>query len=164
MTAQLIDVVIVNPTCNDKRGRTMNFILKIASIASALAFTTILALNVNAASSNEKILERIKPTGNVCLENDDTCGTAAAAVASNGPARGGEEVYTTKCSLCHAAGVSGAPKFGSADWAERGEKGIESLLATAISGINAMPAKGLCNDCSDDELQAAIEHMINSAP
>jgi cytochrome c5 len=142
----------------------VNLIFKIASFASALALGALLSLNANALTSSEKILERIKPVGQVCLENDDSCGSATAAVVAGGPARTGEEVYTTKCSLCHSAGVSGAPKFGTADWSDRGAKGIDSLLATAIKGINAMPAKGLCMDCSDDELKAAIEHMVSSAP
>ena len=37
--------------------------------------------------------------------------------------------------------------------------GLDGLLAKAISGINAMPPKGTCADCSDDELKAAIKHM-----
>jgi len=131
---------------------------------SVLGLSLLLSLNVNANSANDKIIERIKAVGQVCLEGDDSCGGAVAAVATSGPARTNEEVYTTKCALCHAAGVSGAPKFGTADWSDRGAKGIDALLATAISGVGAMPPKGLCSDCSDDELKGAIEHMLNSAP
>lgn len=142
----------------------MNLTYKIASIVSVLGLSLLLSLNINASASNDKIIERIQAVGQVCMEGDDSCGGAVAAVATGGPARTGEAVYTAKCGLCHAAGVSGAPKFGTADWADRGAKGIDALLATAISGIGAMPAKGLCNDCSDDELKGAIEHMVNSAP
>jgi len=156
--------VIDNPNDYDKRGVTVNFTYKLASIVSALGLSLLVSLTTNASTANEQIIERIKTVSHVCMEGDDTCGSAIAAVSTGGPARTGEEVYTTKCGLCHAAGVSGAPKFGSADWTERGAKGIESLLATAISGVGAMPAKGLCTDCSDDELKGAIEHMLNSAP
>ena len=142
----------------------MNLTYKLASIMSVLGLSLLLSLNVNANSANDKIIERIKAVGQVCIEGDDSCGGAVAAVATSGPARTSEEVYTTKCALCHTAGVSGAPKFGTADWSDRGAKGIDALLATAISGIGAMPPKGLCSDCSDDELKGAIEHMINSAP
>jgi len=142
----------------------VNLTYKIASIISVLGLSLLLSLNTNANSANDKLIERIKPVGQVCIEGDDSCGGAVVAVAAGGPARSAEEVYTTKCALCHAAGVSGAPKFGSADWADRGAKGIDALMATAISGIGAMPAKGLCTDCSDEELQGAIEHMINSVP
>lgn len=156
--------MINDPYDHDKRGVTVNLIYKIASIVSVLGLSLLLSFNTYASSSNDKIIERIKPVGQVCMEGDDSCGGAMVAVATSGPARTAEEVYTAKCALCHAAGVSGAPKFGTADWADRGAKGIEALLATAISGIGAMPAKGLCNDCSDDELKGAIEHMISSAP
>ena len=37
--------------------------------------------------------------------------------------------------------------------------GLDGILATAISGINAMPPKGTCGDCSDDELLGAIKQM-----
>jgi cytochrome c5 len=54
-----------------------------------------------------------------------------------------------------------APKTGNkADWAPRVKRGIVDLVKVAISGTGAMPPKGTCMDCSDDELKAAIEHMI----
>ena len=37
--------------------------------------------------------------------------------------------------------------------------GLDGLLAKAITGLNAMPPKGTCADCSDDELKGAIEKM-----
>jgi cytochrome c5 len=84
----------------------------------------------------------------------------AAAMAE----RTGEEIYNAKCSVCHVAGIAGAPKFGdAAAWAPRAEKGIDGLLATAKSGINAMPPMGTCVDCSDTELKAAIQYMLDAA-
>jgi len=78
--------------------------------------------------------------------------------------RSGEEIYNTKCSVCHAAGVAGAPKFGdAAAWAPRAEKGVDALLATSLTGINAMPPKGTCMDCSDDEMKSAIQYMLDAA-
>jgi cytochrome c5 len=78
--------------------------------------------------------------------------------------RTGEELYNTKCGVCHAAGVAGAPLFGNAEeWAPRAAKGIDGLLATAKSGLNAMPPMGTCMDCSDAELTAAIQYMLDAA-
>lgn len=55
-----------------------------------------------------------------------------------------------------------APKTGdSADWQARADAkgGLDGILKTAISGINAMPPKGTCSDCTDDELLGAIKSM-----
>lgn len=94
---------------------------------------------------------------------------AAAAAALMVPAaamaeRDGATVYNAKCGVCHAAGVAGAPKIGdAAAWAARESLGIEGLLASAIKGKGAMPPKGLCTDCSDSELQAAIQYMLDNS-
>jgi cytochrome c5 len=135
---------------------------KITSALVALGLGIALSASVQATSNDEAVAERIKAVGSVCIEGDDTCGGAAAAPAASGP-RSGADVYTSKCASCHAVGVAGAPKFGDAEWTNRAAKGMDSLLATAISGVGAMPPKGLCSDCSDEELQGAIQHMIDSA-
>jgi cytochrome c5 len=56
----------------------------------------------------------------------------------------------------------GAPKIGDTPaWKARADKegGVDAILKTAIAGINAMPPKGTCADCTDDELRAAIVKM-----
>ena len=53
--------------------------------------------------------------------------------------------------------------FGAAAWAPRIAKGIDALLVSATNGLNAMPPKGLCMDCSEDELKGAIEYMISNS-
>jgi cytochrome c5 len=40
------------------------------------------------------------------------------------------------------------------------EKGFDVVWKNAINGIGGMPPMGTCGDCSDDEIKAAIEHMI----
>ncbi|WP_372738873.1 cytochrome c5 family protein [Neptunomonas sp.] len=141
----------------------MKLTAKIASVLSILGLSVALSTSVGANTSDDKIAERIKPLGNVCVEGDDSCG-GATAVAAAGGARSGEEVYNASCAACHSIGVAGAPKFGTSEWADRGAKGIDALLKTAISGINAMPPRGTCAACSDDELQASIQYMMDSAP
>jgi cytochrome c5 len=110
-----------------------------------------------------KIVENIRPVGQVNV------GTAPAATATAGEgaaaaARSGEQVYNSACMACHSVGVAGAPKTGdTAAWAPRAEKGIDALLQTATSGLNAMPPKGTCADCSADELKAAIEFILGQS-
>ncbi len=135
---------------------------KFASALCALGLGVAMAASVQAATSEEKVIERIKAVGSVCIEGDESCGGAVAAAAGGG-ARSGADVYTQKCAACHAIGVAGAPKYGSSEWTDRAAKGMETLLANAINGINAMPPRGTCADCSDEEIEGAVQHMLDSA-
>lgn len=123
-----------------------------------------LAAGAALASVEDEIRDRIKPVGQVCLQGEE-CGEAAAApaAASSGP-RSGSEVYDAACMACHTTGAAGAPVIGNADqWAPRIDKGMDTLIDHAINGFNAMPAKGGCASCSDEEIVAAIEHIIDQS-
>ena len=123
-----------------------------------LLFAVASLVMTQAQANDVKIAERIAPVGSVCVQGDESC--AGAAAAAPAAARSGEEVYNTACTACHGSGILGAPKKGdAAAWNDRLAKGMDKTLALAISGINAMPPKGNCANCSDDELKAAIEYM-----
>ncbi|WP_312669362.1 c-type cytochrome, partial [Stutzerimonas nitrititolerans] len=115
------------------------------------------------AATDEAIAERLKPVGEVCIQGEECAAAGAGAVAAaGGAARSGEEVYGKFCTACHGSGLLNAPKSGdAAAWKGRADAagGLDGLLKHAISGINAMPPKGTCADCSDDELKSAIQHM-----
>ncbi|MDA1073379.1 MAG: c-type cytochrome [Proteobacteria bacterium] len=83
-----------------------------------------------------------------------------------GEVAAGEETYNRYCFSCHAAGLAGAPKTGIADmWAPRLAKGREVLLATTIEGIApGMPPRGLCQECTDAQLNDAIGFMLSAKP
>ena len=120
-----------------------------------------MVFSVNAAMDDQSIAERLKPVGKVCVEGDD-CGTASAAAAS-GP-KDASDIYNGSCSACHGSGVLGAPKFGDAEaWTARLEKGLDTLTANAISGINAMPPMGTCASCSEDEIKETIQYIIDNS-
>lgn len=89
------------------------------------------------------------------------CGSSTEESASSAVAHPGEATYTRYCFSCHAAGIAGAPRAGDAEqWAPRLAKGPEALLASTIAGIApGMPARGLCNQCSDEDLANAIDYM-----
>lgn len=74
----------------------------------------------------------------------------------------GEETYNTYCMACHASGVANAPKLGDKEaWAPRIETGNEAMMATIMNGKGAMPPKGTCATCSDEDLQAALDYMLS---
>ncbi|MCB1710711.1 MAG: cytochrome c5 family protein [Halioglobus sp.] len=72
--------------------------------------------------------------------------------------------YDKSCKVCHASGAAGAPKTGdAAAWEPRLAKGTEALLVSVHNGLNAMPPKGMCFDCSDADYTALIEYMSTPA-
>lgn len=69
--------------------------------------------------------------------------------------------YNKSCVACHASGAAGAPITGNAaQWAPRIEKGMDVMVANVEKGMNAMPPKGMCYDCSADDYKALVEYMI----
>lgn len=109
--------------------------------------------------TQEAILHRIKPLGMVETESGlvEAKPLAPQALAANA----GEVRYKNTCAVCHDAGIAGAPKFrDAADWKPRMSVGIDGMLASAIKGKGAMPPRGTCTQCSDEELKAAIEYML----
>jgi cytochrome c5 len=76
----------------------------------------------------------------------------------------GEKVYNATCSVCHAAGLLNAPKFGDkAAWAPRVAKGKDTLYSDALKGLNAMPPKGGNNTLKDEEVKAAVDFMLSKS-
>ncbi len=81
---------------------------------------------------------------------------AAPAIAADGKA-----VYDGTCSVCHAAGVANAPKFGDkAAWAPRAGAGVATLVGTVVKGKGAMPPKAGNANLKDDDIKAAVEYML----
>lgn len=77
----------------------------------------------------------------------------------------GKSVFGKTCALCHAAGVAGAPKPGDKeDWAPRIAQGKDTLYKHAIEGFTGskgqMPARGSNAALTDDEVKAAVDHMV----
>ena len=83
---------------------------------------------------------------------------SAVVQAANNP------VYDKTCSLCHATGIAGAPRFGNAeDWAPRIARGVSSLYTSALQGTaKGMPPKG-GGAYSDAEVKGAVDFMVAKA-
>ncbi|MDP2399819.1 MAG: c-type cytochrome [Burkholderiales bacterium] len=86
----------------------------------------------------------------------------AAVPAAAANAGKGKSVYESSCTVCHAAGVAGAPKTGDkAAWASRLKTGNSALVAAVVKGKGAMPPKGGNMSLSDDDIQAAVDYMLS---
>jgi cytochrome c5 len=139
----------------------INIVLKKLATLALLG----LCISVFAMTDQQRaeLEERIKPAGQVCMEGDSSCGSASAA-SSGGSGKPVEEIYNTYCMACHTTGAAGAPKIGdAAAWDERLGKGIEEVYANAISGINGMPPKGTCMSCSDEEIEATVDYIVENS-
>lgn len=155
------------------------FLRKFSGIVIGLmAFTGIiivLALSLrgdpdpNANPSQVRLAEeRIAPVTGVRQGADGQAALAAAqaeAQAAAAPAEGGVvdggQTYATVCSACHAAGVAGAPQPGSDMMKQRfADKGLDGLKHSVINGLNVMPPRAGRPELTDEQIQAAIEFML----
>jgi cytochrome c5 len=128
--------------------------MKKITLALAVLLTTF-GISASDATDKEALAKRLAPIGQVYV-----AGEVAASDAGPAGPRSGEKVYQTACFACHGTGALNAPKKGDPAWKPRIEQGFDTMLKHAIEGYNAMPARGTCADCSDDEIAAAIKFMI----
>jgi len=155
------------------------FIRKFSGVIIGLmAFTgaiIVLALSLrsepdpNANPSRLRLTEeRIAPVSGVHQGSDGQAALAAAQAESQAAAApaetgvvDGSQVYNTVCTACHAAGVAGAPMPGSDLMKQRlADKGQDGLVASVINGLNVMPPRGGRPDLTDEQIQAAVEFML----
>ena len=85
-------------------------------------------------SQRAEIEARIQPFSHACVAGDESC-SIGAVESSVAVARSGEEVYNGACMACHANGVAGT----------------------------GMIARGGCSNCSDDEIYAAVDYMVDNS-
>jgi cytochrome c5 len=141
----------------------------VSQMKKMFGFLVVLSLALNAvaaesesAATSADIKARIAPVGTSCMQGDE-CAAAPAPAAAAEP-KSGKFVFEGYCTACHSAGMMGAPKFGSADeWSPRAAKGVDTLYGHALNGFNAMPAKGMCAGCSDDEIRSAVDYMLENS-
>ncbi len=154
------------------------FIKKFSSILLGLVAVTaiIIALAISMRSDPDpgenpsQVLlaeQRIAPVAGVHAGAEGQAAVAAiaaeeqlAAAPSNAGPADGKQIYESVCTACHSAGVAGAPQPGSDAFQQRLDaKGMDGLVASAISGLNVMPPRGGRTDLSDEDIRAAITYM-----
>lgn len=148
-------------------------------------FVALLSLfSVSNSASAQNVADNIRPVGSVCVAGQACVGTVAstAAVPEMAAVEEGavikpastdtsavevasefdaEAAYQMSCNACHGTGAAGAPMLGdSGAWEPRLDKGMETLMANVVNGVGAMPARGICMTCSDDDLKAIVDYML----
>lgn len=76
----------------------------------------------------------------------------------------GYAIYEHFCSNCHAIKPIinlGAPKIADEkDWSLRIKQGLAVLFEHTDAGLNAMPPRGGCFECTDEQLLSAILALL----
>lgn len=108
-----------------------------------------------------RLEERIKPVGQVITDASMLLKVSAPAAAARTPMTG-EQVVAKICAACHGTGVLNAPKIGDKSaWGQlKAAQGLDGLAAAAVKGKNAMPPRGGDPSLSDEEVKAAVQHML----
>ena len=71
-----------------------------------------------------------------------------------------EAVFSRSCTMCHNGQSPMAPKKGDqVAWKPRLEQGTDALVKHVTEGFKAMPPRGLCMDCSEEDYKAVIAWM-----
>lgn len=124
------------------------------------------------SARDQLIAERLAPAGSVCLAGDacvtgssaagSSASTAAPAMAQAASAEfSASATYEQYCAMCHNTGMANAPRRDdAAHWTARvAEVGLATITNNAITGINAMPARGMCATCTDEQIGELVQYL-----
>lgn len=79
----------------------------------------------------------------------------------------GEKIFKEYCGSCHSQKPIidvDAPRIGDKKtWQMMRSKGMPTLLSITIKGKKAMPSRGGCFECSDKQLQEAIQYILDQS-
>jgi cytochrome c5 len=80
----------------------------------------------------------------------------------------GATVFEDACASCHSGGFAGwwreAPDINDKEaWQPLLVKGAEALTLATINGIGEMPARGRCDTCTDEQIRAAVDYIMQEA-
>jgi cytochrome c5 len=125
---------------------------------------------VSVSDTIEDIAMRLKPVvtlddiRNPTASQGDSGGdTMVASAADDNASKTPEQLYQGACLACHTTGAAGAPKIGdAAAWSGRLGKGVDALVASAVSGIGAMPPRG-GSQYDDEQIRSVVEYILDNS-
>lgn len=136
---------------------------------TSLVLAVSLAVLLGACGKQENKTPETETTAAAPAAAPEAAAPAATEEKSDDAAEAlGKKVYGSVCSMCHAAGTAGAPKFGDkADWGPRIAQGMDILYKHAMEGFTGakgmMPARGGSATLKDEEVKAAVDYMVHKA-
>lgn len=76
----------------------------------------------------------------------------------------GKEIFEQVCTTCHTDGNMGAPKIGDESaWDKRLKHGLLPLIRYAVNTYKPSKSLGVCVNCSDTDIIAAVKYMVNQS-
>ena len=69
-------------------------------------------------------------------------------------------VYENYCFACHDSGAAGAPLLGNKAYWQQAQSNKSRLYQNTVQGIRAMPAKGTCLSCNEEQLNTVVDWML----
>ena len=117
-----------------------------------------------AEQAQEKVAQVTEQAKEKVAEVKTQVGSMVTAAQDSLSAGSGEAVYSKSCSSCHQSGILGAPKTGDRSaWAPLIAGGMEQMVQYAINGKGKMPPRGGNSKLTDNEIQAAVEYMVEQS-
>lgn len=123
--------------------------------------------------AQQAVTDRIRPIGEVATTDNPRPAPVTTAPSGGEQVQAeetvsGQAVFEQACFACHGTGAAGAPRVGdAAQWADRIAKGIETLYQHSIEGFTGntgiMPPKGGRMDLSDEQVEAAVDYMVEQS-
>lgn len=84
-----------------------------------------------------------------------------------GDPEAGRKIFKEFCAACHVAqpliDIKAPPIGDKKAWEIRRQLGMEKLLEITINGAGAMPARGGCFECSDEQLRETIRYILDQS-
>jgi len=124
--------------------------------------------DINTQVRDSQMAENMEPVGQITVgevASSEPAPDAGSEEEQTAEPGSGASVYQSSCAACHASGVAGAPVLGDEGaWSDRVAQGTDTLYQHAIEGFQGsagmMPAKGGNPSLSDEEVKAAVDHMV----
>jgi cytochrome c5 len=115
-------------------------------------------------NTKQQIEQRIQPIGKVHVQEEQKEQVKNNELPLN-KEEPGQRTYERFCIVCHRDGLVGAPKFRDEQaWKSRlAGRTLNELVTSALKGLNAMPAKGTCYECTEEDIKSAIEYMLRKS-
>ncbi len=80
----------------------------------------------------------------------------------------GQAVFEENCAKCHDSFFGGlfkrAPRIGKQKaWAEYIDQGVGVMTENSIKGEGRMDERGECDECTDADMRAAVEYIVEQS-